>query len=207
MPRGHFLQTNSNLCKYAFNISVISFASLWTSCWLWKRKHRGKALCSSSLQLLFALCYFPVFLMFNHLELFSFIYIYIFFFFSWLHYTAHGILVPPPGMEPTSLALEAWNPNHNQQGSPWNCLQWFCPDPNTQSHKYWRALSMFPAAINRLGLVLILLGRSLGLSLCDSISLKSYCLSIVPPGHFWADFSLLHLKVEHNFTLSSVRSH
>ena len=138
--------------------------------------------------------------------IFLYIYIY-FFFFSWLHYTAHGILVPPPGMEPTSLALEAWNPNHNQQGSPWNCLQWFCPDPNTQSHKYWRALSMFPAAINRLGLVLILLGRSLGLSLCDSISLKSYCLSIVPPGHFWADFSLLHLKVEHNFTLSSVRSH
>ena len=64
-----------------------------------------------------------------------FLYIYIFFF-SWLRYTAHGILVPPPGMEPTSLALEAWNPNHNQQGSPWNCLQWFCPDPNTQSHKY-----------------------------------------------------------------------
>ena len=29
----------------------------------------------------------------------------------------------------------------------------------------------------------------------------------MPPGHFWADFSLLHLNVDYNFTLSSVRSH
>ena len=129
------------------------------------------------------------------------------FFFFWPHHAARGILVPRPGTEPTPLALEAWSLNHNHQGSPWNCLQWFCPVPNTQSHKCWRVLSLFPAAINRLGLVLILLGKSLGLSLCNSISLKSCCLSAVPPGHFWADFSLLHLKVDYNFSLSSVRSH
>ena len=30
----------------------------------------------------------------------------------WLHNAACGILVPQPGMEPVSLAMEAWNLNH-----------------------------------------------------------------------------------------------
>ena len=119
------------------------------------------------------LCYFSVLRMFDHLELFSFIYIYVYIFHPpWPHCTACGILVPHQGWNPHHLH---WEPslNHNHQGSPWNALQWFCPVPNTQSHKYWRVLSMFPSAINRLGLVLILLGRSLDLTLCNLISLKA----------------------------------
>ena len=30
----------------------------------------------------------------------------------WSHYTACGILVPRPGIQPTHPALEAWNLNH-----------------------------------------------------------------------------------------------
>jgi len=32
--------------------------------------------------------------------------------FSWLRLEAWGILVPPPGIEPVSPALEAWSLNH-----------------------------------------------------------------------------------------------
>ena len=34
------------------------------------------------------------------------------FFIFWWHYTACGILLPQPGIEPTSRALEAWGLNH-----------------------------------------------------------------------------------------------
>ena len=30
----------------------------------------------------------------------------------WPHRTAHGILVPRPGIEPMSPAVEVWGPNH-----------------------------------------------------------------------------------------------
>ena len=33
-------------------------------------------------------------------------------FFFWLHHTAYGILLPRPGIEPVSTALEAWSLNH-----------------------------------------------------------------------------------------------
>ena len=36
----------------------------------------------------------------------------LFFFFFWPRHTACGILVPRPGMEPETPAVEAWSPNH-----------------------------------------------------------------------------------------------
>ena len=174
VPQGHFLQTNSNLCKYAFSISVMSFASLWTSCWLWKRKRRKK----STLRFILTALVFSVIFQcsvcsttWNYFPLYIYICIYIPPALATLH--SMWDLSSPPGMEPTPLALEAQRLNRNHQGSPWNALHWFCPVPNTQSHKYWRVLSMFPPAINRVGLVLILLGRSLDLTLCNLISLKA----------------------------------
>ena len=99
----------------------------------------------------------------NYFPLYIYIYIYIFFFFfSWPCCTACGILVPPPGMEPTPLALEAWSLNHNHQGSPWNCLQWFCPVPNTQSHKYWRVLSLVSCSHKQTWLSVNSSGKMLG---------------------------------------------
>ena len=34
------------------------------------------------------------------------------FFFFLSHHTAHGVLVPPPGIKPMAPALEAWSFNH-----------------------------------------------------------------------------------------------
>ena len=138
------------------------------------RENAGKkALCGSSSQLLFSLLFFSA----PYVQPLGtiFLYIYICIYIPPALATLHSMwdLSSPPGMEPTPLALEAQSLNRNHQGSPWNTLHWFCPVPNTQSHKYWRVLSMFPPAINRLGLVLILLGRSLDLTLCNLISLKA----------------------------------
>ena len=33
-------------------------------------------------------------------------------FFLWLHHMAFRIVVPQPGVEPTSLAVKAWSPTH-----------------------------------------------------------------------------------------------